>query len=448
MNIIFPSRLLSLSVFVSLISSILYSQEHGEVYRYARKIVDTLASPSMHGRGYVNDGEKIAASYLEGEFKKSKLISFNDNFRQKFVLNVNTFPGKMELEYPTRDMYTGAGAVFLVDPACPSIKGTFKLIKADSLTIKSESDLIAFRKNKFKNKFLYVDTTRIRNSEVKKRIASLIVNPPKEISGLIICEDWFRSPTQRTPGPWDVSQIQSKLPFISCHSFQVDSTHMDKVELDIQAKFIRAYQTQNLIGYIKGSVKPDSFLVFTAHYDHLGQMGKDTYFPGANDNASGCAMLLNLAKYYSMPEHKPAYSIAFMAFGAEEAGLVGSKYYTEHPLFPLKQIKFLVNLDIMGTGDEGVTVVNGSIYPDAFKALKSINDKEHFLPLVKIRGKAANSDHYWFSEKGVPSFFIYTMGGIKAYHDIDDKAETLPLTKFEDVFRLLTGFADSLQMIH
>ena len=64
---------------------------------------------------------------------------------------------------------------------------------------------------------------------------------------------------------------------------------------------------------------------------------------------------------------------------------------------------------------------------------------------IGARGKAKNSDHYWFTEKGVPSFFIYTLGGIKAYHDIYDRPETLPLTKFAEVYKLLLEFTDYLQ---
>ncbi len=174
-------------------------------------------------------------------------------------------------------------------------------------------------------------------------------------------------------------------------------------------------------------------------------MGKDVYFPGANDNASGCAMLLNLANYYSQPENKPKYSIAFMAFCGEEVGLLGSKYYTEHPLFPMKNIRFLLNMDIMGTGEEGITVVNGSVFKTEFDKLKEINTQHNFIKDVKIRGKAANSDHYFFAENGVKACFIYTMGGIKAYHDIYDRAETLPLNEFENLFKLITKFGDYLQ---
>ncbi len=90
-----------------------------------------------------------------------------------------------------------------------------------------------------------------------------------------------------------------------------------------------------MIATIKGTAIPDSFLVFSAHYDHLGQMGKDIYFPGANDNASGTSMLLNLAKYYS--QNRPKYSVLFIAFGGEEAGLIGSEYYVKNPLVPLSK---------------------------------------------------------------------------------------------------------------
>ena len=113
-------------------------------------------------------------------------------------------------------------------------------------------------------------------------------------------------------------------------------------------------------------------------------------------------------------------------------------------MFPLNQINFLINLDLLGTGDDGIQVVNGSVYQSHFDKLVAINQQKNYLKDIKIRGKAANSDHYYFSEKGVPAVFIYTLGGIKAYHDIDDKAATLPLTEFEDCFRLITDFVVEL----
>jgi Zn-dependent M28 family amino/carboxypeptidase len=85
-------------------------------------------------------------------------------------------------------------------------------------------------------------------------------------------------------------------------------------------------------------------------------MGEDTYFPGANDNASGISLLMNLAKYYAANPQE--YSIGFICFAGEEAGLVGSHYFTENPLVSLKKVRFLLNTDLAGTGEEGITVVN------------------------------------------------------------------------------------------
>lgn len=171
-------------------------------------------------------------------------------------------------------------------------------------------------------------------------------------------------------------------------------------------------------------------------------MGSDTYFPGANDNASGVALLLNLAKYYAANPAK--YSIVFVCFAGEEAGLMGSKFYTENPLLPLKKIRFLINTDLAGTGEDGITVVNATEFPKEFKWMQEINENNHLLKAVNARGKAPNSDHYFFTEKGVPSFFFYTLGGISAYHDVFDKAETLPLTKHENLFTLIKLFNEKL----
>jgi Zn-dependent M28 family amino/carboxypeptidase len=195
-------------------------------------------------------------------------------------------------------------------------------------------------------------------------------------------------------------------------------------------------------GVVKGTVKPDSIIFITAHYDHLGGMGKDTYFPGANDNASGVSLLLNLAHYYAI--HPQKYTIGFICFAGEEAGLRGSKYFTENPLVPLKNIRFLLNTDLAGTGEEGITVVNATEFPKEFGYMNAVNDEGKFLVKIYPRGKAAISDHYFFTEKGVPAFFFYTMGGIKAYHDVFDKAQTLPLNEQEDLFKLIVKFNEKL----
>jgi aminopeptidase YwaD len=427
-------KLFLASLFISFSCSV-FSQEvkKGNVYSYGRKIVDTLTSQAMHGRGYVNYGSKIAANYIKSEYAHSELKKFGADYYQSFSFPVNTFPDSMTVIIGNQLV---CGKDYIVRGDCGSLNGTFNLeriVIAD--IIKSKKLAKKLIKTDFSNSIVIID---VKDADLKnKKTVELIDSLRNNIchaKGIIELEE------TKLTGDFSMEE-KPYLALIILRS--AVSPEAQKISVNIHNERIASYPSQNVIGYIEGSVYPDSFIVFSAHYDHLGQMGSKTYFPGANDNASGCAMLLNLARYYS--ENKPSYSVVFMAFGAEEVGLIGSGYYTEHPLFPLKRIIFLLNMDIVGTGEEGITVVNGSVFKKEFDAMKQINENEKLIADVKIRGKAANSDHYFFSEKGVKAFFIYTMGGIKAYHDIYDRAETLPLNEFEDLFKLITRFGDHLQ---
>ena len=132
--------------------------------------------------------------------------------------------------------------------------------------------------------------------------------------------------------------------------------------------------------------------------------------------------------------------MVFLLFGGEEAGLVGSSYFVAHPLVPLKRIRFLVNLDLLGTGEQGATVVNGRVLEAPYRRLVALNEARHYLPQLAPRGRAANSDHFPFSEAGVPAFYLYTRGGSPAYHDVNDRPEALSLAGFAGAFGLLRDF--------
>jgi hypothetical protein len=213
-----------------------------------------------------------------------------------------------------------------------------------------------------------------------------------------------------------------------------------EISIEIEQKLIPEHPANNIAGYIPGTLYPDSFILISAHYDHLGRMGSKTYFPGANDNASGTAMLLDLVRYYTIAENRPAYSIMFVSFAAEEAGLLGSKYFVDHPLVPLQQIAFVINMDLMANGQDGMMVVNATVFPHYYNRLKEINSDKGYLKEIKSRGKAANSDHYWFSEKGVKAFFFYLLGDYPYYHDIYDTAEKPTLAGYDGAFHLITDF--------
>ena len=357
---------------------------------FARKMVDTLTSSYFWGRGYTKDGAAKSARFLSREFQSYGLQPLNESsFLQEFSFPVNTFPGKMEVRINGIKLCPGRD--FIISPESRGVKAKSDLVKKDSLRFTNE-------------------TNQIRVSLVDKLT-------------------------------WSVAQQAANYTSILLNKNAVKSDP-EKIKLNVENELVGNFKSHNVCGIVKGTVNPDSMIVITAHYDHLGGMGSNIYFPGANDNASGVALMLGLAKFYAANPQK--YSMVFIAFSGEEAGLLGSKYFTEHPLVDLKKIRFLINTDLAGTGEEGITVVNATQYKKEFTFLNQINDEFKYLTKISSRGKAANSDHYWFTEYGVPSFFIYTMGGIPAYHDIYDRAETLPLTEHNDLFRLIKHFNQRL----
>lgn len=403
-----------------------YSDGFAQDVGYARQIIDSLCAPIMHGRGYVLEGETKAAVFIAEELEHWGVKPFGESFYQEYMISVNTFPEDMLLSINGKELE--AGKDFIVSPSARSQSGSFKAAHLQEKKIMNRGSFNKLMLNKeFTNEVVVFDY-KAENAEKARERARLFIGSHLDAAAFISVEEKL---TWHTASSVDnFTHIQVKR--------EAMPSKVKEVGINIDASFQTTYQTQNVVGYIKGTRYPDSMYVFTAHYDHLGRLGANHYIPGANDNASGVAMLLNLAKYYS--ENPPQYSIAFIAFGAEELGLIGSRYFVEHPLFPLEQIKFLVNLDIVGTGDDGITVVNAFQFPEEFARLETINEYKQYLPQIEKRGEAANSDHWFFYTHNVPCFFIYTLGGIQAYHDIYDRPETLPLTEFEDLMRLLVEF--------
>lgn len=404
---------------------------------YARQIIDTLCSKTMLGRGYVNFGNEHAAQYIQNEFKKWNLQPIeNQKYTQPFFVNVNTFPSNLVLKINNKTLNVGRN--FLIKPNSPTFKGEAKIKKITEkqlLNTQKRAQLLKeVSKNKYKNHFLWFDYQPENAKNLKNFLDSLKQNT--HAKGFLTTE--YKKLT------WHIASQTATKPECIVFANEINTKKTPKkLFLNIENEFKTNYEINNIIACVKGTQNTDSVLVFSAHFDHLGAMGNTQYVPGANDNASGIALLLNLAQYFS--KNPLPYTVVFIAFNAEELGLLGSKHYTENPFFELNKIKFLVNIDMVGTGEDGITVVNAEEFKNQYNKLLNINATHNYLPNIYPRGKAANSDHYPFYEKGVPCFFIYTRGGIAAYHDIDDRAQTLPLTKFNGVKNLLIDFSKNLQ---
>ncbi|MBL1232183.1 MAG: M20/M25/M40 family metallo-hydrolase [Flavobacteriales bacterium] len=390
---------------------------------YAKKMLDTLSSSYFEGRGAVNNGEKKAADFIAKEYKKLGLKSFQESFLQHFNYNINTFSGKLEVAIDGKKLIPGKD--YIVGAASSKLQGEFDLVHYNSTNLPTKKELQKLTKRDFFfNKIIVIDDEGIeKDNEV---LTALKINVFNAI-GIILLENKLTQSIATSYEKYAVLHILRA----------VIDRNARKVALNINQQFISNFKSQNVIGYIEGTELPDSIIAVSAHYDHLGRMGDEVYFPGANDNAAGVAMLLNFAKYFS--EHLPKKTIVFMAFGAEESGIIGSRYFVGNPTFELKRVNFLINLDVIGTGTDGVMVVNGADLPQAFALLESCNEKKYVLE-IKKRKNAPNSDHFWFAQKGIPAFFIYGLGGGTAYHDIDDTSDKLQLEKYNDVFSLIRDF--------
>ena len=378
-----------------------------------RRITQTLCASEFHGRGYVQKGDSIAAAFIVEEFKKINVGQFNGTYLQPFELDVNTFPSKMSVSQNGVELTPGKD--FIIHPSATGGIAKYDLLEltaSELLDLDNIRDVI--RKVKLdvnSSTALLIDYTIMHEDSVKK-VKEIALEIATLLPVIQLVDTKFT---------WSVGREQAFYPF-----FEVQSNAIDKskpLSIDVDAQMIQNYGSQNVMAYIPSKKKCTKTVMFTAHYDHLGRMGSNTFFPGANDNASGTAMLLTMAKYFEA--HPLKYNVLFVAFTGEEAGLVGSKFFIENPPLPLKKIRFLFNLDIMGSGEDGVTIVNATLFEKEFQLLQDINTEKELLAQVKSRGPAANSDHYWFTEKGVPAFFMYTMGPNKHYHDIFDEYEEL-----------------------
>jgi len=414
--------------------SLFILQTKGQDMNHVKETISNLCSEQFKGRGYTHKGDSLASDYIAKLLKKNKVKSFPGGYFQPFSISVNTFPGMMKIAI--NDSVIIPGYDYLVSSTTNTIKGTFPIIVLDKNIVDFPERFKTINTDSISKSFVLIDTLLLKNKGFRDAANDMLNYNLLGAKGVIEVENknLMYSPSP-VVFPFPKIYIQRNSLF----------EEMKTISVSIENEYYKAYTTRNIIGFIPGKI--DSFIVFTAHYDHLGEMGKGIYFPGANDNASGTAMLTELAKYFVKNKRKLDYSIAFIFFSAEELGLLGSTHYSENPVFPLSKIKFLVNLDMVGSGDKGIMVVNGTEHKQEFQKLVNINNINNYLPKIMIRGPRANSDHFPFHQKGVKAFFIYTEGEYSEYHSIYDKPEDLPLSEFSDLYKLLIDFYKSFNSV-
>jgi hypothetical protein len=195
----------------------------------------------------------------------------------------------------------------------------------------------------------------------------------------------------------------------------------------------------NVIGLLEGSDAElkDEVIILGGHLDHLGRCYE--IMPGANDNASAVSVLLGVAEALTQSPVKLRRSILFIAFGAEEQAVVGSKYYTEHPVFPLEKTIGFINMDSVGCGEK-MSALAAENYPEFWKFIDRANQRyihriirtSYFSNIARPRLDAAR-----FMWKGVPTISFGAFGSPSYYHVPSDNADTITPEILQDLAQLI-----------
>lgn len=389
-----------------------------------KRHVTILASQEMEGRGYTGDGVRKAEQYLVEQYRA---IGVDDILLQPFTIDINTFPGKATMKVDGRRLR--AGEDFVMREFSPGVKGHYKLVYIDTLGYDSATVVSELSKPKYKGYFGVLDFMRGRYLVKEFRETGLWQKLP--LAGMIYT--W--------PDPLRFYKAYGEKvvekPIVWCGNALPDNAKT--IDIDVESLFRPQYQCNNVIARIKGK-RSDSTLVLVAHYDHLGHFGEEVWFPGVNDNASGTATLLTLAQHFV--KHRPQYDVIIISVAGEETGLRGSEYYVQHPIYPLNNIKYLINIDMIGDNSPIQYVEVSPTGLQGFEMMKAMNDTSHYFKGFEQGELASNSDHYPFAVAGVPCLMFEQEDGdnFNNYHTAKDTLDNAKYETYPAIFRLIVDF--------
>ncbi|MEM7784294.1 MAG: M20/M25/M40 family metallo-hydrolase [Planctomycetota bacterium] len=236
-----------------------------------------------------------------------------------------------------------------------------------------------------------------------------------------------------------VSPLGDKLESVSAIEKLIDknleplSQPLSGWKADFESEFeVNRIKTNNVVGIIEGEgPNANETIVIGGHYDHLGMGGRGSraagrreIHNGADDNATGTAAILELARRFAASDKKPGRRLVFIAFTAEEMGLLGAQHYVNNPIFPLEDTVAMINFDMIGwLRDNKLTLFNWStspVFSDVFDKANEGIDFELNKPTMAFGG----SDHLPFNQRQVPNMFIHT-GTNPVYHTPEDDFEAI-----------------------
>jgi len=439
--------------------------------------VNYLASEELQGRLAGSEGYDLAAEYVAGLFKKYNLKSpFDSSFFQYFEVEHNSIIGSdfriisngIKKKYKLGHDYVCRGMTGTAEVTAPVVFCGYGISKPESgyddyeNTDVRDKIVMVFRYNpvwKPKSGKWHSPSPRAKAKIAAENGAVGIIfvsapnnNPKRTIIGSVAHgegKQYIDFPQIHIDNPQSddffnnsgmtLADAQEKIDSLKTpHSFPLAT----KAKISIKAEYTKNKRTMNVVGMVPGShpVLKNEFVVIGAHLDHVGTQAGEIYFPGANDNASGVAVILEIARIFNKYKLAPKRSVMFVAFSAEESGLHGSEYFIENPPVPVNNIFAMINFDCVGQGDS-IKVGGGKSAPDLWNIAQYIDIRYTKLMSQSTWG-GGGADATPFFNKGIPTLYYNTTNGYEHLHMTTDTPETLDIVLFEKLTKnaLLTTY--------
>lgn len=409
--------------------------------------VSFLASDALEGRGAPSRGLDIAGEFIAAQFRRAGLDPAGDDgyFQTAAFVNVtsNADGLQLTLEIGGKTVEVDKSAMAIADAAACDLQRA-------PVYLASSTGIAELNPDNVRGKVLIVDPAPGRAGRVRAAllarlapalVIALVAAPAGRVAGgqpqlrdaaaqpiptLFLWDQAFREALADTkPGPLDAT-----------------------VSAKIAAPKVEQIKLRNVVGVLRGAdpVLRDTYVLLTAHYDHLGIRGTegDRIYNGANDDASGTATVIEAARTLAALPARPKRSIVFIALFGEESGLLGSRYYARSPVFPLAKtvadlnIEHLGRTDVDGGSRAGVLNATGFDYTDMPAAIGKAGD--YFgVQLVKDEINSdsffTRSDNQAFADVGIPSHTLSVGYIFPEYHQPGDEWQKLDYENMAKVAR-------------
>ena len=414
--------------------------------------VSFLASDALEGRGTPSSGLDIAAEYVAAEFRRAGLEPAGDDgyFETAQFARVTPNTDGLELTLETGGQSIKAGkASMALQEAVPV---DVSHVPVTAVTMNNATALEALRPEQVKDKALLVVLPPGTSYAVTRAIPAAIDRLDPAVVILLRTNGMGPNPNARLR---ETSSRAFRVPILAVWDAAIrkaiEAGVPATVTVHIPAPAVSPVKLHNVVGVLRGSdpALKDTYVLLTAHYDHLGVRGTgegDHIFNGANDDASGTASVIEIAGALSeLPRH-PRRSIVFIALFGEELGDLGSRYYAQHPIFPLASTVADVNLEQLGRTDDvegprvGMFNLTGFDFTDmagvfrkagAESGIQVVKDEKNSDPFF------TRSDNAAFAAAGVPSTTISVSYVYPDYHGAGDEWPKLDYENMAKVDRAI-----------